>query len=746
MIELSLRERPTTPDLLATASLPLSAVTAGGAYRFALSAPLMAGQHAYYVQIALRGAGAVQVLSTPSDSYVDGNLYLQGVAHTGDLVFEPGYDLRALAVDWARRVIWWGLVALAAAFLFGLPGWALLEVGWTGAADLPLSTRLCLALGLGVAVAPLPMLWTNAVGLHPGAWHVWLPGILAAILLIWRARRGRPAPVAAARPAEIWETAALALVAVAVLAVRLAPLSQIEAPLWGDSYQHTMIAQLILDHGGLFNSWAPYVPYTTLTVQYGFPAMAAMVAWVMGGDGVSGTLIAGQVINAVAAISLYPLARRMSGDRPWAGVAAVLVAGLLSPLPGYYINWGRYAQLAGQAALPSILWLTWALIEDPGPTWGRGLLLGAAVAGMLLSYYRMAFFYAPFVLLLLLIVALPVWIRQRRRAIRDIGGLAVSGAATVLLFLPWAMHVAGSSLADKISDPTSVALPMIDVVRADYSTWLMTPSLIPWYLLILGMLGALASLVARRWMLAALIPWTALVAAVVAGRLIKLPGASLMQSFAVIIALYIPISLVCGWIFSALADLLAARVSFAPALTAAAALALVAVGLPQHAAILVPSFVIVTHPDLEAMRWINSNTASDARFLVNGFRIYGGTSAVGADAGWWMPLLAHRANTMPPQYALLNEVSSPPEYTQRVADLVAALEGGALGTPAGIPALCANGITHVYVGQGQGAVGSNAQPLFTAANMQANPAFDLIYQRDLVAVFKFHRNYCRSGT
>ncbi len=732
-------------DTFATAQMPISAVAAPGPYRFALPEPLGASRRDYYLQVAVRGAGAVQVITTPSDAYVDGNLYLQDAARTGDLSFALGYDLRTLVWDWIRRAVWWALVALAAAFLFVLPGLALLEVGWGGVATLPWATRLTLALGLGVAVAPLPILWTDAVGLHPGAWHIWVPGLLAAALLSWRALRRRPAPPTPARAPERWPGVALALVTVAVLAVRLALLSQIEVPLWGDAYQHAMIAQLILDHGGLFSSWAPYVPYTTLTVQYGFPAMAAMFVWVLGGDGVSGTLIAGQVINATAALSLYPLARRMSGDRPWAGVAAVLVAGLLSPLPGYYVNWGRYAQLAGQAALPAVLWLTWALVEDAERPWRRALILGAAVAGMLLSYYRMAFLYLPFVLLLLAIVALPSWIKQRVRVLRDSAGLALAGVVTVILLLPWGLRVAGSSLSDKVTDPSTASIPLIDVVRADYTSWLMTPTLIPWYLLILGALGALAGLAARRWMLAALIPWTALVAAIVAGRLIGLPGASMMQSFTLTIALYIPISLTCGWLFSALADQLAVRVAAAPALTMLAALALAAAGLPQHATILTPSAMIVTHPDLEAMRWIEANTPVDARFLVNGFRIYGGTSAVGADGGWWLPLLAHRANTMPPQYALLNELSSPPDYTQRVVALVAALEGGALGSPAGLQALCTDEITHVYVGQGQGAVGVSAQPLFGAAMMQGHPAFELIYRHDLVTVYKFRRAACGAG-
>ena len=50
-------------------------------------------------------------------------------------------------------------------------------------------------------------------------------------------------------------------------------------PLWGDSQQHSTIVQLILDHGGLFDDWAPYADIQSLTYHFGFHAFAASIAW-----------------------------------------------------------------------------------------------------------------------------------------------------------------------------------------------------------------------------------------------------------------------------------------------------------------------------------------------------------------------------------------------------------------------------------------------------------------------------------
>src|SRR4030066_2372836 len=76
----------------------------------------------------------------------------------------------------------------------------------------------------------------------------------------------------------------------------------------------------------------------------------------------------GQLLNILAIISLYPLAYKITKNR-WAGVLAILVAGLLSPMPMSYVNWGRYTQLAGQVILPVSIWTGWSLLDRPFPEW-----------------------------------------------------------------------------------------------------------------------------------------------------------------------------------------------------------------------------------------------------------------------------------------------------------------------------------------------------------------------------------------
>jgi hypothetical protein len=232
-------------------------------------------------------------------------------------------------------------------------------------------------------------------------------------------------------------------------------------------------------------------------------------------------------------------------------------------------------------------------------------------------------------------------------------------------------------------------------------------------------------------------------ASLVAGRLIRLPGANMMQNFAVLIALYIPVSVLIGWGGGHLARFLTQqrrrvfRVVLGIVLVTAALW-----GSKIRIGDVDLSYALVTRPDMRAMAWIRENVQPSAKFLVEGFRIYGGRTAVGADAGWWIPLLAHRQNTVPPQYALFNEQPIIPGYNKTIVDRIAFLEETTLSSPDVLPNLCAANITHAYVGQGQGNVGAGVVQLFDPHDLNDSPFFEPTYHRDRVWIFDFDTSVC----
>jgi hypothetical protein len=746
-LRLHLRGGPQSVVDLAAARLPLAAVTQPGFYRFSFAPQGDSQSHSYYALLELNGPGRVAVGQAPADSYLDGALYQNGspsdVQLASRLIFDIPYALLGYAFD---SLIWLAVIGMAA-LIFVVPGWALLSLFWPGISARPVSERLALAGGIGLTIYPLVLLWADVIGWRLSAFNVWLPVGASLAVLLWRARSWRPAHVVVAGrtwagSAAFWPDLVLGVITAAIVVLRFRAIRHLEAPMWGDSLQHTMIAQLLIDNGGLFDSWAPYVPYSSLSVQFGFPAVVAGFSWATGVDSVAATLWVGQILMVLAVLAIYPLACRLAYGNRWAGVGAVLVAGLLSTMPAFYVNWGRYAQLAGQVALPVLLWLLCDLLERERISWCEPVLVGAVATGMTLAYYRMPFYVATFALAWLIGWALPRWRADVRRWGWGAARLAASGVVALLLVLPWALHVSSGRLADRVEAGLTTVSPLAQVL-ADYRTWDHLLEIVPWPVLALAIAGFIGSLALRRWQVAMVAIWVLGLASIVAGRLIKLPGASLMQSFAVIIALYIPAALLAGWLVGWVAEQVERRTSLPPQILIGAVL-LASLGRALWSPMEGPSatFVYVTRPDIKAMSWIREHTAPDARFLVEGFRINAGTSAVGADAGWWIPLLAGRQNTMPPQYALLNEAPLPADYTRRIVDLVMRLEREPLSESANTRLLCEWGITHVYVGQGQGRVGLAAAQLFTPQQLAQSPLFNLVYHQDRVSIFALNGRAC----
>ena len=261
-------------------------------------------------------------------------------------------------------------------------------------------------------------------------------------------------------------------------------------------------------------------------------------------------------------------------------------------------------------------------------------------------------------------------------------------------------------------------------------------------LLVLAALVALVwAIVKQCWEAIAVGGWVLILGALVAGQAINVPGANFMQNFAILIVLYIPVGILAGWLLGEVSNVLPHH-SAISTLLAGVLFFTALLGAKSQVRIVDTSFVMVTRPDIRAMAWIGEEVSPDANFLVEGFRIYDGRSVVGADAGWWIPLLTQRQNTIPPQYALLTEQPVELAYNQDVVDLVAALETMPLDSDQGLSLLCKRDITHVYVGQGQGNVGAGVRQLFAPSDLVWSAHFNEIYHRDRVHIFAVDTEVC----
>ncbi len=733
---LHLKESPEAADDLARVSLPVKNIQSAGFTLFSFHPIRKTNQTDKYFELEFVGAGKLTLATGAPLSYLDGSVYINQQPAEGQLSFQLTYEpLRMLFGFFLEGLLWLGVI-LAAGILFFLPGAALLtvllppEMEWSGV------EKFAISAGVGFAIYPLLFLWSSLVGLSLGEWNAFLPPLAALIFFAWRAWRRKlhfsfSVPQISIHTERFWSMSALVVVMAVVIFTRFWAVRSMDAGLWGDSFQHTEIAQLLVDHGGLFNSWQPYADLTTLTYHFGFHSWIAVFHWLTGIPVLKATLWVGQIVNILAVFTLYPLALKLVKNA-WAGVAAVLIAGMLMPMPMFYVNWGRYTQLAGQAILPVAVTLLWGwLLYQPRSM--RLMALNALVwGGLALTHYRIL------ILGLLFIPAFFAAYLSRQNWKMQVSKVILLGVSAGILFLPWFIHVYGgkiltlfSRLAQKTPAAGSVSTDFTDV-----GSLFMYAAPLLWALLIAAVCWGLWQ--RSRAFLAMVIWWGLLFLSANPG-LLGLPGDNIISNLTVVIAIYIPIGICVGAVCAVLFTQLLTKgkdkrgwVLQGGAAILAVALAIAGIA-PRLEDVHTNQFVLATRPDLRAFGWISQNTPADSRFLVNSFLAFYDTVTAGSDGGWWLPLLTRRGASIPPMNTGFEQGNSP-DYQAQVNQLVSLVRANGVRSDVVLRELAQRGIRYIYIGQVHGR--DPGQDLVKPEELQADPHFRVIYHQDRVWIFE----------
>ncbi len=540
------------------------------------------------------------------------------------------------------------------------------------------------------------------------------------------------------------DSLALAGVLALVAASRFLAVGSLDAPMWGDSYHHSVITQLIVDHGGLFDSWQPYGEMQTFTYHFGFHAAAAALQWITGLSSAQAVLWAGQIVNVLAVVALYPLAVKVAGGNRWAGVFAVLIAGLLSPMPMSYVNWGRYTQLAGQAILPAAVWLIWSLVEFeaepvpagasrlralfPAPVWRGSVVAVLVMGGLALAHYRVL------ILAILGCVALLAISLGRRRLPVALARIAAVGAASALLFLPWFLHTFSGRITAMFGRQLATPAAAVSEYSRAYNSAGDLAEYLPVVVWLLLAVAIGAGLWRRQRGVAWMSLWWGLAVLAANPGWLQLPGEGAINNFAVLIVAYLPAAVLIG-------ALAAAPVVRLPGRLGPAALAMLVMlagvwGSGQRLGDLrIAQHALVTRADTRAAAWIRDHLPAGARFLVNAFFAYDNAVAAGSDAGWWLPLLTGRQTNLPPMnYG--SEQEPRPGYMRWVNEPTRLVQSSGIGAPDTLALLKERGITHVYIGQQRGRVGYDGPHTLSAEQLLADPHFTPIYHQDRVWIFE----------
>jgi len=637
----------------------------------------------------------------------------------------------------------WLQTISAGLFLYILPGWAVLTIFGI---DRLANFREKFALSAGTSLALYPVLFLAAwtLGIAPGPIFAWGPGLAAAVFIgartfvAWRKRAPaglRPMPQEPDAPKLrplITPPAAFWVVLTAVFATRMIAVRGMTAPAWGDSVQHTFIVRLILDHGGLFQSWAPYAPVESLTYHFGFHAAAAAWAWLTGVSATQAVLVFGQVLNVLAILALYPLAVRLGGSSR-VGTGVMIVAGLLFPMPGFFVNWGRYTQLTGMAILPAALWLLDVHWEAKIRARAAPLASLALLAlGLSLTHYSVIILFA---------IAAAAWTLLALWKFRDrlgtwaarAGRLAVCGGVVILGFLPWAKTLSAGRLPRVFSRMVGSFAGMVG--STDFPLWKRTDFFFPRVFWIAALLALAAALVGRRKLALPLIVWSGLSLAVANPGPLGITGTGLLSNETLLFSIFLPISLLVGWATGTVWGAAARRKSFEVAVLAVLVF-FAATGVAKQARIVDPFFQMVLPEDIAAFRWIRTHVPRDARFLVNGFVTGFDGAPAGSDAGWWLPYYTQRGNTIPPLIQLMEKLAPGVDHdslSATVRDVEASR-----GEPSALRAvLLRNGITHVFLGARRGGAAYERGELIPDAWLKDNPDFKRTFSQGKAEVWEF---------
>ncbi len=639
-------------------------------------------------------------------------------------------------------LLWWApwslisslLAVLSGVLLFTLPGLAVLR--WLHPGPLLWFERLAYAASLSCAVIPFLLLISEPIGWRWNSLAAWLVMIIFAVLALWPASRIRR-PARGQRRLIGWM---VALLSVAAVGVRLFAVRDVPVGLFGDSYHHTVITQLLIDNGGLFRSWQPYAPAVTFTYHYAFHAMAAWWHWLAGIPATQAVVLVGQVMSGLAAPLFYLLTARLTNSR-LTGLWAAVVVGFLSLYPAYYVNWGRYTQLAGQTVLPAaaIAWM--GLIDgalQARRSW-RSLaaplaLASIASAGLAFSHYRVAILAICFVVTYTLVAlsrsGLVSW-----RTLGRLGGVGVLGAlGAALLAWPWLWRVQQGQITRMAAQIVTTDVETRNPIALEIIGAAFQYGLFP-----LAAIGLASLLWQRKSGGLVLAVWAGLAWLVANPQLLGLTGQGLITAFAVLIGAYLVIAPAAGAGLLALMRLVALIIRQSQRRLSAtmmtvqivAGLVVVGWGAQIQAAMVDYNYQLATPADLQAAAWIRDNLPPDAAIFVNGFPAYGGYVYAGNDGGWWLTFLTGRRTNLLPM-AVGFEAIDPPNLLSLIAEQHRAIQRYPIGSAEAAAELRALGFRYLYNGPAANPSGEYLDPV----QIDAAPFYELIYRQDGVSIWR----------
>jgi hypothetical protein len=685
-------------------------------------------------------AGSVQVNGRNEDAYPHGQAYISDRAVNADIAFRLSYDydLAAFAQDVTQNLasLWLAFPLLAVVWL---PGWLLIEFcGLRRQLDFGEQTGL--AVGISLALVPLVMLWTTILHLRWTRSGVLIvAGILTALfcgrvinsLLIPKLKpshqensqsAGQIPEVQPTKKPILWASLTLLLIFFFTLIIRLIMVRDLATPAWVDSVHHALITRLILSAGSYPSSYLPYWDFVPTAYHPGFHGIAAAFTWLSTLTLDRSLLILGQVLNALMVFPVYLLAKSLTKQVSIGLIAAVMI-GFLTPMPAYYTSWGRYTELAGLLILPAAFVLVKLFIESPhsGAKYWLILLSGITTGGLFMVHYRVVLFLGCLIFLCMVVYSLGNKTAPFNRPVRELSSVLILALAGILLVSPWMFQTVKNTILPLISTSGSGSIPLFQ----DFS-WAYLTAAMGKQTLVLAGLGLIWGMVRRERFAYLLLSWVMLLFFIANLVALSLPGGNLVNNTSVEIMLFIPISILGGYvidqIISSWRSLPSKLVTIPVTGIIFVILSLAAyLGSRQLVSIINPVTVLSRQADLPAMDWINLKIPTNETIVINSFN-WGYGLYAGNDGGYWISPLTGRLTIPPPVlYGMDNEMSKINGLVQQVVETSS--------DPKKFhDLLIAHQLRYIYIGARGG--------IISPQKLSGSGLFEQLYQQDGTWIFR----------
>lgn len=536
---------------------------------------------------------------------------------------------------------------------------------------------------------------------------------------------------------DFWEWIAVLVIAV-TLFTRLWVAYQLPYPAWTDSVHHVMITKLIATTGRLPENLEPYFPIPLDMYHLGLHTIAATSAWLAQTSFASALLWTAQILNGLCGIGVYLALDRKVGR--FAAVIGLAVVGVFSYQPAFYVNWGRFTQIASQA----ILLIAWIATDDAIHYWGmisestwlrktaiaKSLLCSILIAGMLLIHFRVAAF---FILLIIPCAITIFWDFRHNKSslISALTGSSVIGLFVLLMIAPAFF----SAIAAFVKHATG-ALPKIinqEQIQQSHTTYYDAPitSILALtaqsWLLVITALAMLIGIVVRNRMILLNTLWILSLCGL--GNLYRLGirPLNIVNLSGTVIMFYLPIGLIIGSCAQLILELFRERLrANIQSLVVGLVLLLSIPAAKQRITQIEMYRFFVTNADIAAMSWIRKNIPVDARFAINTY-FWLPTNAYGTDAGYWIPYFTERKTTTG---GMLMNLASEAYQTEMLtmSRMVVQLSKD----NSTLPTLLASGVQYIYIGKNGDPSGAVLDP----NRLKLAPNIKVIYESDGVTILE----------